>query len=160
MKARKSPAARTVLDRLVDEGIVDARGAKELRDFVMPVCDSALELATAIEPLQMLLAAILQPDRRDARDARRRDSAIAHLHAYYRGIGDDRATSRVAKEIGVTAKTVNNAVRSTGKPDLPAWILLANGVTDATARRSTGARKMLLAAAKDCPMPRPGNKTR
>jgi hypothetical protein len=113
-KARRN--ARTVLDRLEEEGVISRPLAKRLRQA------RAADVAPTRADSVMVLVALLMPARTDARLAIKRNFAIAVEHAYYEAIGDSSAIKSTADAAGIPRRTVSNAVRNSW---VPKWLIPA-----------------------------------
>ena len=92
----------TVLDRLVEEHVIDRDTAKALRKSKIPSTNLALKLR----------ACLMQLDRQDSRLAARRNFVIAIEHAYYVSIGERAPIQKIADVRGYSVSTVSNAVRT------------------------------------------------
>lgn len=115
MKRRARRKPRTVLDRLEADGVIVPPLAKRLRSALKR------DRPPSAGDCLLLLVALLQPDRRDARLARLRNFALALEHAYYKGTGEPAAIKRTAGASGVSRRTVSDAVRKS--PRLPQFLV-------------------------------------
>jgi hypothetical protein len=120
MKRRKRVKTRTVLDRLESEGVIVPQHAKRLRTCAMDESRAGAmtrkRAAGENTPdytmdYLALISALLQPDRQDARRARKRNFLIALKYGYFKAIGEKSATKRTAESLGVSVRTVSSAVR-------------------------------------------------
>jgi len=112
VKRRRRRDPLTVLDMLVDEGIVNAKEAAALRAMLKRNAGDDEPLTDAeILHLATLHHAVMQPARADGRLAVERARAMSVERAYYESLGLSDYTSRTAKLWGVTARTVTANAR-------------------------------------------------
>lgn len=149
-RRRRKP--RTVLDRLEADGVIIPLLAKRLRSAF-----KRDRLPSAGDCL-LLLVALQQPDRPDARLARLRNFALALEHAYYKGTGEPAAIKRTAGASGVSRRTVSDAVRASRVPEFLIPMLInmmsGRGKRKPQTERSPGLREALAALRERIPAPR------